>query len=413
MSRKTILYINGRQNPHERMAEMKAARQSGLDIVLLGKQLPDWAMELSVESVLLDLNDDETVKSRVMELDKRYDFCGVVCWSETDVPLRSVLTEALGLPGMEPDFVIGCRDKIAMKRKLDACQDLLPQWDKIDSLASAVASAARIGYPVILKPSSGSGSKGIFKIEHEDELEAALAALAHIANAEFDAVFSRFGGDILMEEYVDGPEFSVDGYVHDHTITFVGITDYQSDQQTFVENRHIFPSALPATYQQVILKSAERLITALNINASMFHLEGKYSRHGFRFIECAARPAGGYISTHLLQSASGEKHLSNYFRVCQGLAPEPLPAIHDTVGVRYLFAEKAGNYSGCENLDEILRHPAIQHVYMHFPPGHHVVLPPDDFNAYRLGVVIASHPDSQQLASILEWAAQTIRFNIV
>lgn len=407
-----ILYINGRQNPHERMAEMRAARSLGLNIVLMAKNIPAYAAVLAIETVTVDLDDFETCLGVASLLNKKYAFKGIVCWSETDVPLKNFLANELHLAGMSAQAVRHSRDKIAMKQKVKHLGSMIPRFQEVISLLSAKNAARQIGYPVIVKPASGSGSKGIFKVNNDHALEQALSQLSNIATDSFDTVFSAFGGGVILEEFIEGPEFSVDGYVSDGKITVIGITDYQSDPVTFVENRHIFPSNHSDPIQDEIKRCARQIVESLEINNTVFHLEGKYSCNGFKFIECAARPAGGYISTHLLQHASRHQHLQNYVQVCCAIQPSTLRLSGDYIGVRYLFAEKNGTLHSIDNVTKVLNHPNIQHLYLHFPPGHIVTLPPEDYSAYRLGVIIGTGEDYNQLADTLEWAAEQIRFTI-
>lgn len=412
MAQTTLLYVNGRQNPHERMAELTTAISENYKIVVLGNSLPMWVSSIACEVVECDLHDTSAVIKIVKKLHLNYDFKGIICWSETDVPLRNLLSKSLGLPGMAQEDVKCCRDKVSMKQRLNQQSNLLPKWKSVSSLESAQNAALEIGFPLILKPASGSGSKGIFKINKMEHLIDACSELNKITRPEFDAVFERFGSEWIIEEYVDGPEFSVDGYVHRGNIYITGITDYKSDTENFIEHRHIFPSALPSHQQQDICKNAREIIGLLNIQASNFHLEGKYSTQGFKFIECAARPAGGYISTHLLQYATQNQHLKNYLRVCQDLSPLPNPEITEYIGVKYLFAHKSGLYRGCENFEYILNNPFIKHVYLHFQPGHKILLPPNNYNDFRLGVIIATHKNYDIVAQTLEKAASEIRFHI-
>lgn len=407
-----ILYINGRQNPHERLAEMRAALSLGLDIVLIAKQIPSYAAELAIETVIVDLDNFAACLAVAAKLHQKYTFDGIVCWSETDVPLKNFLARELGFAGMSEQAVRHSRDKITMKHRLKHLGPMIPAFHEVSSMADARIAAARIGYPVIVKPASGSGSKGIFKVEDDGSLEQALSLLAEIATDKFDSVFTAFGGKIILEEFVEGPEFSVDGYAADNQIRVIGITDYQSDANTFVENRHIFPSHFSSDIQQEITRCAKTIVRELGIDNTVFHLEGKYTRDGFKFIECAARPAGGYISTHLLQHASRQQHLQNYVQICRGIPPSSLRLTQDYIGVRYLFAERPGTLSGVDNVAKVLAHPCIQHLYLHFSPGHRVALPPEDYSAYRLGVLIGTAENYQQLADTLEWAARQIRFTV-
>lgn len=409
----TVLFIGGRQNPHERLAELRSARSLGLDIILLTRKIPFYVRELIVEGVEVDLDDYSAVESVAVALDEAYHFKGVVAWSETDVPLKNRISRTLGLPSMSEIAVLNSRNKVAMRKCLSTLKSLIPLFHEVNSLEEARVAALNIGFPVIIKPSSGSGSKGIFKVNNDTELESAVANLRTIATKEFDSVFQAFGGTWVVEEFLDGIEYSVEGYVYNNIIQIVGLTDYESDELTFVETSHIFPSNAPEAVRLEIEACAKIVVSAMGINNTTFHLECKYTKCGFKLIECAARPAGGYISTHLAEIGTGNSHLQNYIKVCCGVEPSVVKRPNNYIGIRYLYATQPGIYMGIDNIELTLSDPVVQHLYLHFKPGQAVALPPDDYSTQRVGAIIGISESYQKLNQVLTERAAEIKVKIV
>ena len=89
------------------------------------------------------------------------DPAGVTSSSEYSVATAAEAARALGLPHPDPDAVRDCRDKPTQRRRLAAAGLPGPAFGAAGSAAAAVAAAARVGYPVVVKPVSGSGSIGV------------------------------------------------------------------------------------------------------------------------------------------------------------------------------------------------------------------------------------------------------------
>lgn len=116
---------------------------------------------------------------------------------EVAVITAARLRERFGLPGMSVDTVRGFRDKQLMKERVSRAGLRTPRSERVRTATEARAAAARIGYPLILKPISGAGSADTFKVRDASELESALAAMRHVEVAS-------------CEEYINGEEFTFD-----------------------------------------------------------------------------------------------------------------------------------------------------------------------------------------------------------
>ncbi|MFN7959741.1 MAG: ATP-grasp domain-containing protein [Thermoanaerobaculia bacterium] len=121
----------------------------------------------------------------------------VECLWEPGMLLAARLREALGLPGMSVAQTLPFRDKEKMKLALDAAGIRTPHHARATSAMEVREAAARIGFPLIVKPIAGAGSADTHRVEDAAQLERVLAQTRHVA-------------EVSVEEYIDGEEYTFD-----------------------------------------------------------------------------------------------------------------------------------------------------------------------------------------------------------
>jgi biotin carboxylase len=131
---------------------------------------------------------------------------------EVMVMTAARLREKFGLPGMSVDTVRGFRDKQLMKERVIAHKLRTPRSQRVHTVLEARDAAARIGYPLVIKPISGAGSADTYKVGSPHELEEVLRAMQHV-------------GESIVEEYIEGEEFTYD------TICVGGVPVYENVTQ--------------------------------------------------------------------------------------------------------------------------------------------------------------------------------------
>ncbi len=204
------------------------------------------------------------------------------------VPTAEART-ALGLPGLSVRTALLCRDKPAMKEALRAAGLPCAESAAAGSLAELEAFAARVGYPLALKPRAGLGGIGARRVEGRDDLVAAARALG-----------VGEGRSAAVEEWIEGHEGFFD------TVTIAGAVVHE-----FIA--HYYPPVLPAladrrcspqiaaTNRVEVASYAElrevgrRVIAALGIDTAATHMEWFFGDKGLKVSEIGARPAGERI----------------------------------------------------------------------------------------------------------------------
>lgn len=168
----------------------------------------------------------------------------------------------------------------------------------------------------ILKPSRNSGSRGISKVEKGIEKED-FKALYDIALKE-----SR-DNSVLLEQYIDGPEFSVEIIVWDNEVTVLAVTDKKTTGAPhFVELGHSQPSRYPDEIVNRIKSAAIAGVKALGVNACACHAEVKVQEGKAYLMEVGARLGGDFISTVLTPVSTGIDMVAAAISCALGVRPD-------------------------------------------------------------------------------------------
>lgn len=412
MASRCIVFVSLRRIPREGFEALLAARRLGYDVCYVGAGLPAVAEPLVREALTVDTYDHDAVLGAIRTLAGRHDVRGVANFTEVDIAVVARAADELGLPGLPLQAVRRARNKWDMKSALAGAADLLPAFARVLDAADLRAAIERIGLPAVVKPTGASGSKGIFELHHEADVEPAMAHLSRIARPDYDRVFHQYGAEFIVEEFVGGDEVSVEGFVQDGRVTVVAVTDKVTSKPFHLELLHVVPSALPGGTIARVTAATERIVAALEFDHCAFHLEGKVDGKRFTFIEIAARPAGDYIASHLVPLATGVDYFANVIRVAAGEALVTEPDRSEHAGLQFLLADRPGRFEGLARTEALLERAGYDHVFLEVPVGGLVRLPPEHFTSQRVAAVCARHGDRPSLDRLLAEAEKTVEIHI-
>ncbi len=245
-----------------------------------------WLREISGEFIQADVDDDDALYRVAKSLDE---LVGVTSSSDYYQASAARLALRLKLPGGNADALQRCRSKQEQRQRLIAAGIRQPKFAKCSTLAECTQAVQSIGLPVVIKPVDGTGSVGVSLANSEAEaLEAAAALLARATNERGQSV----APSVLVEEYVVGPEFSVELWQG----TAIGVTEKHLGQPPFfVEIGHTFPARLPTKTRQEVIQVAESGVAALGVTYGAAHVELRLARDGAVIIEVNSRLAGGFL----------------------------------------------------------------------------------------------------------------------
>lgn len=201
----------------------------------------------------------------------------------------------------------------------------------------------------ILKPSRNSGSRGIAKVEKG------------ISKDEFVLLYRRALDEsrdhqVLIEQFIEGPEFSVEVIVWKGEPHVLAVTDKKTTEAPyFVELGHNQPSVYPEEIQQKLKDGAVAGCKALGLTNCAAHCELKIQKGEAYLMEIGARMGGDFISTELTHLSSGIDMVAATVNVVLGVEPnlKPVEEKHG-VAIRY-FTPKPGKVVSIENTKALNR----------------------------------------------------------
>ena len=202
-----------------------------------------------------------TDKDDVVEVCRKEDVDGIVSFSlESALPTVAYVAKKLGLVSNSEESIKLTQSKFAQRQALEKAGIPVPKYYLIENEDNLDNVNCR--FPVIVKPVDSGGSQGICKVETKDKLEEAY---------KYAICFSRTS-KVIIEEYIDGREFSVEYISHQGKHFFLQITDkVTSGAPRFVEMQHHQPADIPESVWNRIKEMVEGALTALKIENSASH----------------------------------------------------------------------------------------------------------------------------------------------
>ncbi len=289
--KKTILIFGAGLNQY---TLIKAAKDLGITTVVLDPNPNSPGKEIADYFYAVAGNDYETTR-RIALKHK----VGGLATTQMEKPLRLMakLAQDIGLPFHSAEVVERSLDKWLMKQAFQkhrvpcALGKLFNPWQQIRE-----EDLSDFQYPLILKPKDGTSSQGVFRIERFAEIESRL---------DITRRFSR-NGEVIIEEFLDGPEYSIE------TITYRGQTTIVQYTEKFitpfphtVEMGHLQPAELTPEQKQSIAEVVKGAVQSIGIDNSAAHTEVKLTKDGPKLLEIGARGGGDFISSYLTLTSSG------------------------------------------------------------------------------------------------------------
>lgn len=236
--------------------------------------------------------------AKTLEIAKTNNIAGIVT-AATDKPLLMMarIAEKLELPFPSEVAINNTINKFELKKILQknnipCAKGVLSDLSELDQILSETG----IKYPVIIKPVDSSGSRGVFYCEKEE----------NVINAYSESVnYSRFD-KVLIEEYLEGPEISIEALVQDNQLYIIQITDKTVTPFPYnVEMGHIQPSRFYSKYYEEIFEILNKAINILHLNNCALHPEMKITYDGLKIVEIGPRLGGDFITSHLTPLSTG------------------------------------------------------------------------------------------------------------
>lgn len=249
----------------------------------------------------------------------------------TDKPLVMMarIAEKYGFPFYSVKTAQWSTDKFQMKQRF--LEGGVPCAK--GRLVKSVTETADMVYPVIVKPRDNSGSRGVKLCRTKEELEQSMAEALEYSKLD----------SVLVEEFIEGPEYSIEGLHYDGKSEVIQFTEKKTTEFPYnVELGHIQPANISEENKQKIREIVAKIGKALKFENCPSHTELKINERGIFVIETSPRLGGDYITSTLTPLSTGVNVEDELLRISLGEKISPTPQHVQYSGVRF-FAFEEGN----------------------------------------------------------------------
>jgi len=384
---------------------LTAAGRMGLDLVVGS----DGALPLGGHPVVhVSPGDVPGSVGRILACGKR--FGAVVAADAPMLVLAAMVAERMGLPHNRVRAVSAAADKAEQRRRWAAASVAQPAFRIVPAGASEYSlrrAAAPAGYPCVVKAVSLSASQGILRANGPDAVVMAARRIRRIL-----AAAGRPADEpLLVEEYVPGPELSIDGLLTDGRLTVTALFDKPRtpDGPTFEETVLTTPSRLPKPVRAAAIATAGRAARALGLTHGPVHAELRIGQRDGRprpvMLELAARSIGGLCSRAL--HFAGGRSLEEL--VLANALGRPVPQLSPArpSGVLMIPVPRRGILRAVEGRSDAAATPGITGMSITIPAGQHVQ-PLPDAGSY-LGFIFAEGGTCAEVERSLAAAHERLR----
>lgn len=369
---------------------IKKAKEMGYEIILVDYDPDAVGFELAdVKLVVSTLDQEEVLKqARIYKPD-------VVITSTSDGPVRTAayVNEKLGKqPDLSYEDSLCATIKSYMRERLKECHVPIPQYFVVSNEKEFQNAVQALQGDMIVKPADNAGSRGVVLIKKDAE-SGKTQPEDTLAVYEYSKSNSR-NGVVMVEEFMEGEEVSVEAMTVNGETTVVTITDkLTTPPPYFVELGHTEPSRHPAKLQEQIREITKQAVAAIRLQNGPSHTEVKLTKNGPKIVELAARLGGDFITSRLVPLSTGVDMVGNSVILATGGQIELAKKWDKGAAIRFISGE-SGTIKQITVPKEVYGFPGIEEIVLYNKAG-------DTSNGTkssndRLGHVIATGKDAKE-----------------
>ena len=375
-------------------AFMAAAESLGIDLTVASEQDSAFSAEEPDKLLTLPFGNPERAAQLIRQFDSRHPVSAVFGIDDRTAIVAAHGAAALGLPHNDIPAAEAAGNKFRQRTIMARAGVPVPPFERhlFSRLEGPVPRA--VPFPAVLKPVTLSASRGVIRVNDPEECAAGLERLRHIlAQAS-----PRGPGEFLVESYVPGPEFALEGTLVDGVLHSLALFD-KPDPLTgphFAETIYLTPSRASPAVRQALSDTAQQACRALGLTRGPVHIELRHNARGPWLIELAARPIGGRCGQVLRFGENGSQSLETVLLgQALGRWHQPPAREQGASGVMMIPVPRAGEFRELRGLADARAVPGITDVKVTVHPGARVRPLPEE--SRYLGFVFARAGDPAEV----------------
>lgn len=385
---------------------LEAAETLGVEVAVAAEEeLPLSGFDRFVR---IDCSDPEAAADAVADLAASSPVDAIVPVDDAGVVVAALASARLGLSHNPPDAARATRDKAALRTALSRAEVPQPDFRLLTEGADPHTVAEGLGYPLVVKPSSLSGSRGVIKV---DEPAGLVQTIDRVRGINRSAGQSS-EQPLLLESFQPGPEVAVEGMLWNGSLEVLAIFDKPDPLEGpyFEETIYVTPSRHRGETLEEVVRITQQATTALGLVEGPIHAELRITKGRPYVIEVAGRSIGGIcgraltfglldtpLEVLILRHALGRRN--------PGLRRKPTPS-----GVMMLPIPRSGVFRGMRGLDEAQRVRGVTAIDITAPVGAKLSTVPEA-DRY-LGFIFATGSSPEDVEASLRDAHRNLEVQI-
>ncbi|QPJ66263.1 MAG: ATP-grasp domain-containing protein [Candidatus Nitrohelix vancouverensis] len=395
---KHLLIIGG--GPFQ-VPAIKTAKAMGLKVAVSdynedaeGMLLADFSIPVSTRNINLTVN-------AAKQFHKTCALDGVMTVGTDASQTVAAVADALNLPGIPFEVAERATDKIKMRQRLKEAGVSVPDFRPVWNLEEGRRAIKEMGLPLVIKPCDNMGARGVKKLTALEELPVAFR----------EAKEASISGKLVIEEYMEGPELSLDALVFNDQIVVTGVADRIIERSPyFVEVGHTMPSVLPEADRKAAEEIFKSAIRAIGINIGAAKGDIKITSDGAKVVEIAARLSGGWMSTYTYPLATGVNLIKAAIQIAIGETPDQLEPKKTLFSAERALIPQSGKILSIQGVEEARRIKGVKEIILMKEAGDTV----EDIksNLGKTGYVISVGKTREEAIRVNDEARACIRIEV-
>ena len=386
---------------------IKTAKQMGIYVYCVDIQQDPVGAKFANRFFNISSRNLKELKSLIDVLNKTNAPVSGVITMGSDIPhIVAELSEYAGTPSIPLKSALSAKNKLLMKEKFKIGGVSTPKFSAVSSYSELKSILSKYkGSRIVLKPIDQAGSRGVSLTEPDCE---------NIKDLYQNALWHSNEKNILVEEFIDGPQISTEHVVYNGNIYTPGFADRNYDEldkflPQIMENGGWVPS-LFVNKKIPIEKEILKAVKSLNLNNCIVKGDVVLKNNKPMIIEIAARLSGGDFSESLVPISTGVNYVKTALEICIGRQPniEDLSGKNkNTVANRYFFGKK-GKIKNIILKVEMGNLPWLEKIEFWVKPGDVI----DNINSHgaRSGVFVVSGTDREDVNKKIRYIYQNVEF---
>ncbi len=355
--------------------------------------------------ITVDFSQPKQAYATIIATVKSVTIACVLATDDSCVELCSRVAEYLGLPQNSASSALLTQRKDLGRDALSRAGCNTPAYQVVNIADSSQASLS-LEYPVVIKPLALAASRGVIRANDEAELVAAVRRIDAILESTGQQGFAR--ENLLVESYIDGQEFAVEGFIIGGKFSLLTIFDKPEPLTGpyFEETYYLTPSRLEPRPKAALIDEVARCSAAYGLEHGPVHAEARMSASGPILLELAARTIGGQCGQLIEFSLQQKLEELIILGMC-GIPPQA-DEEGESAGVLMIPITDSGILKRVEGLTEALQTEYVRDIEIHINPGYELIPLPE--GPSYLGFIFAQAADFDQTYAALKTAYSKLHF---